>query len=310
MTVTCCSGPRAELGRGNHVSVSTPWVDRDALAASAASAEPLPHTVARLATLVSDPDSDIREIAEAVSLDVSLTADLLRRANSAALGGRATITTVRDAAIRLGRSTLLSLALTSSVGGRMTQALPAYGLQAGELWQRSVAALLAADVIRSRARTPVPAEAGTAALLHDFGKVVLARHFGDQILDMVALAAANEGLDLLEAERAVFGLTHAEIGGTVAEMWGLPLTIVDGITEHHEAHDGLSSVSATVGLACTMSFEVSRDELTPEDHQRQAALLVTQAPLFRILQLDHRAYDEIVEESRRRFAEVAERYRS
>src|SRR5262245_25482327 len=141
-----------------------PLVDQDELAASAESVEPLPHTVARLASLVADPETEIREIAEVVSLDVSLTADLLRRANSAALGGRTTITSARDAAIRLGRSMLLSLALASSVGRRMAFALPPYGLQAGELWERSVAASIAADAIRSRAGTPIPAEAGTAAL--------------------------------------------------------------------------------------------------------------------------------------------------
>ena len=44
------------------MGVSTPLIDRDALAASAESVEPLPHTVVRLATLVADPNSDIREI--------------------------------------------------------------------------------------------------------------------------------------------------------------------------------------------------------------------------------------------------------
>jgi HD-like signal output (HDOD) protein len=292
------------------VSVSTPLVDRDALVASAESVEPLPHTVARLATLVADPDSDIREITEVVSLDLSLVADLLRRANSAALGGRTTITSVRDAVVRLGPSTLLSLTLASRLGGRMVQALPAYGLQAGELWERSVAASIAAEVIRSRARTPVPAEAATAALLHDFGKVILAKHFGNQILDTLALAAATDGMDLIEAERVVFGLTHAEIGGTVAEVWGLPMTIVDGITDHHDAHDALSSVSACVGLACTMSFEIIHAEPTPEELKRQAERLLAVAPLYRVLQLDHRAYDDIVEESRRRFDIVADRYRT
>lgn len=289
--------------------MSTPLIDRDALAASAESVEPLPHTVARLATLVADPNSDISEITEVVSLDVSLTADLLRRANSAALGGRSTITSVRDAVVRLGPSTLLSLTLASRLGGRMIQALPAYGLQAGELWERSVAASIAAEIVRSRARTPVPAEAGTAALLHDFGKVVLAKHFGNQILDTLALAAANDGLEIVEAERVVFGLTHAEIGGTVAEVWGLPLTIVDGIRDHHEAHEGLSAVSAAVGLACTMSFEITAQAATPEELDRQGHRRLAASPQLKVLQLDYDAYHDIVDRSRTRFDEVADRYR-
>lgn len=41
---------------------TAPLVDPADLLAAAESVEPLPHTVARLATLVADPNSDIREI--------------------------------------------------------------------------------------------------------------------------------------------------------------------------------------------------------------------------------------------------------
>ena len=73
---------------------------------------------------------------------------------------------------------------------------------------------------------------------------MLARHFGKQILDTLALAAATDGVDLLDTERVVFGLTHADIGGAVAEAWGLPATIVDGIRHDDEAHRDLSAASA------------------------------------------------------------------
>jgi HD-like signal output (HDOD) protein len=287
---------------------TAPLVDPADLLAAAESVEPLPHTVARLATLVADPNADIREISEVVSLDVSLTADVLRLANSAALGHRANITSVRDAAVRLGTSTLLSLTLASRVGGRMLQALPAYGLQPGALWERSVAASIAAEVIRSRARVPVPAEAGTAALLHDFGKIVLARHFGKQILETLALAAATDGVDLLETERVVFGLTHADIGGAVAEAWGLPLTIVDGIRDHHEARADLSAVSAAVALACAMSLEITTRDADPDEHEGRVARRREVMPLMRALHLDDDDYDEVVARSRTRFDEVADRY--
>ncbi|WP_159081528.1 HDOD domain-containing protein [Nocardioides sediminis] len=287
---------------------TAPLVDPADLLAAAESVEPLPHTVARLATLVADPNSDIGMISETVSLDVSLSADVLRLANSAALGHRANITSVRDAVVRLGISTLLSLTLASRVGDRMLQALPTYGLQSGALWERSVAASIAAEVIRSRARVPVPAEAGTAALLHDFGKIVLARHFGKQILETLALAAATDGLDLLETERVVFGLTHADIGGTVAEAWGLPLTIVDGIRDHHEAHEDLSAVSAAVALACAMSFEVTTRDADPEERESQVARRREVTPVMKILQLDDDDYHEIVARSRDRFDEVADRF--
>jgi HD-like signal output (HDOD) protein len=174
-----------------------------------------------------------------------------------------------------------------------------------------VAASVAADVIRTGSAAPVPAEAGTAALLHDFGKVVLARHYGDRILDMVDLAAAHEGLDLLVAERAIFGLTHAEIGGAVAEAWGLPASIVDGITTHHDVHHWLSPVGAAVSLACSMSFDITVLADATELEQRcQADRLEAQAPLFAILRLDPDTYPDLLADARDRYQEIAERYRA
>lgn len=285
-----------------------PPVDTADLLASAESIEPLPHTITRLATMVADPDFDIRALTDTVSLDVSLSADLLRRANAAALGNRYPITSVRDAIVRLGPSVLLSLCLASRVGRRMLQALPAYGLPPGALWERSVAASIAAESIRSRARVPVPPEAGTAALLHDFGMLVLAHHFGKQVLDSLALAASTDGLDLLETERRVFGLTHADIGAAVAEAWGLPMTIVDGIRDHHEAHADLSTVSAAVGLACTMSYEIVVRDPDPEEREARAARHRAVTPLLDILQLDSVDYLAVVAASCERYDLVAEQF--
>lgn len=290
------------------MSVSTPWVDRRELLSSAESVEPLPQSIARLASLIADPDTELSEITEVISLDISMTADLLRRVNSVSFAGLKQIASVSEATIRIGRSALLSLSLASSVGNRMRGALPAYGLPPGELWDRSVAASIGAEVIRSRSLTVVPAEAGTAALLHDFGKVVMARLFGDQVLDLLATAAAYDGLDLLEAERSVFGFTHAEIGGIVAESWDLPVTIVDGIRDHHETHIDLSPISAAVGLAVTVSADVVDPRPSLDAVQARHEQFLSQAPLFEVLKLDPAAYAGIVETSRERFREVSERF--
>ncbi|MBD3925052.1 HDOD domain-containing protein [Nocardioides cavernae] len=114
--------------------------------------------------------------------------------------------------------------------------------------------------------------------------------------------------DLLETERVVFGLTHADIGAAVVEAWGLPLTIVDGIRDHHEAHEDLSAVSAAVALACAMSFEITTRDTDPEEQESEVARRREVTPLMKILQLDDDDYREIVARSSERFDEVADRY--
>ena len=292
------------------VSTGTTVIDYRDLLSSAETIDALPITVGRLATLISAGNVDLLEVVEVVSLDQALTATLLRRANSATVRGRVEIRTVRDAAVRLGASALLSMAMAASVSFKLNRALPAYGLAEGQLWKQSVAASLTAEVIRRRATSDVPMEAATAALLHDFGKVVLSSHFGPQVLELLARGAQAEGVSLLEVERAVFGVTHAEIGGLVAGHWKLPPTIVDAIVRHHDTASDLSPVSATVSLAHAMVPEVlaAHDPSPADAGAATVPPTETHGPLFGVLGLDPTGYAALLEAAQEKYGQLSERY--
>ena len=275
----------------------------DELVASAEGAGALATTVGRLASLIADGQADIKQIVEVISYDQALTATLLRRANSAAEGGIVQIKTVKDAAIRLGTSALLSMAMAATVSVRMKAPVPAYGLAEGELWRRSVAASIAADVIRAKAAADVPVEASTAALLHDFGKVVISRHFGPQLFEMLATAADNEGMSVLEAERAVLGVDHAEVGGLVAQKWKLPLSIVVAILGHHVTAPAQPPICAAVSLAHGLL-----DDLFAADDEPRSELAATHAGVFADLGLEPGGYDLLLADVRRRYETVSRRF--
>ena len=296
------------------MSTPVPVIDHKDLLSSAEALGALPVTVTRLANIVSNPEHDIREIVETVSLDQSLTATLLRRANSAALGARFQIKTARDAALWLGSGSVLSLALATNVSRRLSVPIPAYGLAEGQLWKQSVAASLAAEAIRHSAAVEVPAEAPTAALLHDFGKAVLAQHFGARVLNMLAQAAAADNLGLLAAEARVFGVSHADVGGLVAQHWKLPHTIVDAIIHHHHAGQHRSAANATVSLAHAMVPGI----LSGTGYEQLPAPVActvtggnpveTHAEVLAGLGIPPEGYDELLASARTRYVELAGRY--
>jgi HD-like signal output (HDOD) protein len=297
-------------------TLSTPAaqvIDHKDLLSSAEALGALPATVTRLANIVSNPGHDIREIVEVVSFDQALTATLLRRANSAAFAARFEIRTVRDAALWLGSGSLLSLALATSVSRRLSQPIPAYGLAEGQLWKQSVAASLAAEAIRAAATVEVPAEAPTAALLHDFGKVVLAQHFGARVLNMLAQAAVADNLGLLAAEARVFGVNHAEIGGLVAQHWKLPHSIVDAIVHHHLAGEHANPASATVSLAHAMVPEIllateGENGFIPVSCGVPGDPVETHEAVLESLGIPQAGYGELLTASRERYQELAHRY--
>jgi HD-like signal output (HDOD) protein len=199
------------------------------------------------------------------------------------------------------------MALASSVHNRMAGALPAYGLSAGELWKQSVSASLSTDVLRMKAQVTVPPEASTAALLHDFGKVVLSTHFGAQVLTMLEQAASSDEMDLLTAERAVFGVDHADIGGVVAQRWKLPHTIVDAIIHHHDVEPGMTPTVAAVSLAHAMVPDVLTHAEAPGATEA-TDVAATHGALLESLGIPREDYPSVLDASRSRYALMAEKF--
>ena len=194
---------------------------------------PMPASVKRLSDAASKPDVSIGEIVEAVKFDQALTADLLRVANSAWSGAAREIDTVQAAIVRLGVARILGLATGKRLHNTMTGPCEAYHLGERELWRHSLAAAQAAAKIASFTSTPVPGSAFTAALLHDFGKLILARYHSAEVIGEIT-ALAEKGQLYIEAERMVLGTDHAAVGGMAAKHWQFPQNLVNAIERHHE----------------------------------------------------------------------------
>ena len=131
-------------------------IDIKALTRAANDIEALPQSVTRLAALTAGDRWTLQDVEEVVRLDQALTLRLLRAANSAASASAVPIVTVRDAVVRLGIKTLLSLATAVGVQKRLKQGVPEFGLSEGELWRHSVAAALAAESAQGFCEVSLP----------------------------------------------------------------------------------------------------------------------------------------------------------
>ena len=282
-------------------------LEHDQLILQAQDLEPLPTTATRLARLVADPNSEMREIVEAISLDQALTVKLLRVANSAASGAASEITTVDRAVIRMGTGAVLSMAVAAGVRTRMLGAMPAYDLTEGKLWEHSVAAALAAEAMIGLPRLPVPPETFTAALLHDVGKLVLGRFLDKDIQVFLRRARIEGGRSPIDAEAEVLNVDHAELGGLIAAHWKLPRSICLGIQYHHHPEEcgdeeGLAHVGWIVHLANLVAQKLGHgcDDLVPEDAEFARPL--------EVLGLDDAKFAKLIERAERRIDEVGERF--
>jgi len=208
--------------------------------------EPVPQVVHELMDLVDDPEVPVSEITNLITYEPVVTANLLKMANSAAFGLKKKVNSVHDAVVRLGLKQVVRIVLMASVTKPMKSAHQGYGLEEGRLWKQSVSCALVANAIAEKRETSEKHIIFTAALLKDIGVIVLDRYMATAI-DRIRAVIENEGLHLIEAERLVLGIDHAELGGRIAGSWNFSQTLIQTIQQHHLTGEP-TDISETVAM--------------------------------------------------------------
>jgi HD-like signal output (HDOD) protein len=279
-------------------------IDLDHLIAQANSLAPLPASASQLASILAQPDWDLEDVMPVVSLDQGLTGKLLSVANSVSSGARDGVATVDQAVVRLGAGQVLTLAIGAGLQRQAKVALPEYGLDEGELWDHSVAAAIVADGLRGYTQRKLPFESSTAALLHDVGKLVLARNLDAGLLGYMRSARTQGGLSEQRAEVEILGVTHAELGGLIAQHWNLPPMIVEGVTYHHTPTDAFREEDGTLIAHVVHLSDIVAKFVTEESAPLPENTAELAASKIR-LGLARRDFDRMCHDMRERFQEVA-----
>ena len=187
------------------------------------------------------------------------------------------ISTIKDALLRMGAGTVLSMATGSSVRRLTRKGLPEYGLAEGALWRHSVATALASEAAIGPCHTTVPPEAFTAALLHDIGKLVLVQFLDPEQLGYLGEARAQGAASSAAPEMEILGVHNGELGGLIAQHWGLPDRLSNAITHHHAPGEGGDVICDVVYVANKVAKRVDHgDEVTPDE------LMIDPEPLERL----------------------------
>jgi putative nucleotidyltransferase with HDIG domain len=192
----------------------------------------LPTVVARMLDLVDNPKTSTVTLARLIAQDQVLTARILKLANSSFYAFPRRIGTVQLALVVLGFDAVKEMALGLSVLGAFRDESKSEHFHIARFWQHSVAVGAATRLLARKLGHRQVGEAFVAGLLHDIGKLVLNQYLPKEFA--TCLSAVNlQGKPPAEAEMALFGTTHGEVGGWLAERWNLPLALVEAIRHHH-----------------------------------------------------------------------------
>jgi HD-like signal output (HDOD) protein/CheY-like chemotaxis protein len=177
-------------------------------------------------------NTSVEEIGAIIGLDIGMTAQVLKLTNSAFFGLSRQFSNAAEAVAYLGLDTIKSLVLSIHAFSQFDKAETG-ALKIEALWSHSLqVAGLAKRISKLEGQEPKAIEeAFTAGMLHDIGKLVLAVNLPNEYTEATHLA--QSGLELPLAEHKVFGANHADVGGYLIGLWGLPVPVVEAVALHH-----------------------------------------------------------------------------
>ncbi|WP_374347158.1 HDOD domain-containing protein [Chitinimonas sp.] len=231
---------------------------------------PRPTILDVLAGEMRREEPDFNRIAQQVSADVSLSAGLIKTANSPFFGFRIRARSVAHALTMLG----LNVAGKAIAGAALRNAFPA-SPSLERFWDASATIAeysgLLAQILGNSDGVKAD-DAYTYGLFRDCGMPVLMRKFPNY-RDTLARANAELERRFTTVEEEDIPTNHAMVGCMLAQSWSLPEEICLAIRQHH---DFLLLQGGATALPPASRRLIALAQLAEYFHQRQTGLNQTE----------------------------------
>lgn len=193
-----------------------------------------PGVVLELARSCRESDTSLEYLVAILKCDPSLTAKILRMANSAYFASRRQIADVGEAVVRLGLRRVqvmaMALCIMDATSGKTSGG---DGFDFNYFWNHALVTGTFADVVANLKRIHLAVEAMVAGLLQDVGVLLLQTCMPDRyrpVLD--AQKKSQQELHVIETRH--MGFNHMQAGEMLLQRWHIPETISMAVGNHHQ----------------------------------------------------------------------------
>jgi putative nucleotidyltransferase with HDIG domain len=195
-----------------------------------ASIPSIPHVLQSILALTSDPASSGRALEEKIMAEPGLVTHLLRTVNSAAYGLVRRVSSIRQAIVLLGYTSVRSMASGLILINTFHQLPRVARKYLEDVWAHALTTVGIANVLAATQAREKKDAILLAAMVHNVGHLVLAQHFEKDYEDLTK----TDPFPSVADERGRFEVDHAELGALLLDSWKFDKAIIDIVRSHHE----------------------------------------------------------------------------
>jgi HD-like signal output (HDOD) protein len=203
----------------------------------------------QLINSLNDEDVSVKEVRDIIAQDPSITAKLLRLANSAQFGLPRGVGSLDDAIHMVGMSAVRSL----SLGACLSDSFPGLpGLSQQEFWKSSTACAGYAQWLATALDTDSQ-QAWLTGLMLRLGELLIGQADPKALAEIEALPHVPGGR--WEREKRLIGFSEGQITAELARRWNFPMQIVQALERSYDplVEQAFSRLGAVVNLAGTLA---------------------------------------------------------
>ncbi len=192
----------------------------------------LPVIVQQIQSLLASPRSSMAQIATVIARDQAISTKVVRLINSAFYGLGQPVSSIQQAIVLLGLTTVKNLVVGVSIVKTFDKAGTASLFDREKFWMHCFACAMGAKALAKRLGLEEPEDYFLAGLLHDIGVLILDQYAHHEFVDILQKAIRGKR-DYSAVEKEVMGITHGEIGEILASKWKIPLFLSQSMRHHH-----------------------------------------------------------------------------
>ena len=207
-------------------------MDLELLAKSASKLFTLPEICMKIQDVIYDPSSSASDIAELIAIDPSLSARLLKIANSSFYNFPSQIDDLGRAINLIGTEDLYNLALATCTTDSFSSLHESNNIDLATYWKHSVLTGLIGRNLAQHCGMRHSEKLFLAGLFHNLGQLVVLEQLPDDFIKIAALINAEDAP--WDIEKEILGFTYAEVSAELLQCWKMPENILELVKTQHD----------------------------------------------------------------------------